>query len=84
MLRSEELAILLQETVEKLKQQWEVNNELKALIEQNTRQMAEIAAKQTPQQASGRRSCSTSTGRVAQDQGIQAILYIYMMLLSIH
>ena len=60
---SEELAILLQETVEELKQQRELNNELKALIEQNTRQLTEIAEKQTDRQANGR-SSSGSTPRV--------------------
>ena len=60
---SEELAILLQETVEELKQQRELNKELKALIEQNTRQLTEIAEKQTDERPNGRSSCG-STPRV--------------------
>lgn len=63
---SEELAILLQETVDELKQQRELNKELKALIERNSRQLAEIAEKQpaASQRASGRSPCSRSTPRV--------------------
>ena len=58
---AEELAILLQETVEELKQQREVNQQLKVLIEQNTKQLAESASRNSDvqQEASKRRRGST-------------------------
>ena len=42
---AEELAILLQETVEELKQQRELNQQLKVLMEQNSKQLADATAR---------------------------------------
>ena len=58
---AEELAILLQETVEELKQQRELNQQLKVLIEQNSKQLAEANAQCTASQVGSNRRRFTIT-----------------------
>lgn len=56
---AEEVAILLQETVEELKQQRELNLQLKAMMEKNSQQLAEVNSRCDESRTCRRRNKAT-------------------------